>query len=124
MHALDRSTAPGAIPGILLSDLRYISLRASIRDPLVETYIATLAPAPSDVDILIEEQEALSKQREERERREKALADRQKQVMEAKRRQEGALRYSKEMLLEGEEEIERAMRVSKEGLRSYMDLND
>lgn len=108
----------------MLTDLRYASLRLSVRDPLVETYITSLPPAPSDVEISPEAQNALSKQREERERREQALTDRQKQVMEAKRKQQGALRYSKEMLREGEEEIERAMKVGKEGLRSYMDVNE
>lgn len=106
----------------MLADLRYASLRPSVRDPLVETHIASLPPTTSDVEISPDTQNALSKQREERERREQALAERQKQVMEAKRKQQGALRYSKEMLREGEEEIERAMKVGKEGLRSYMDV--
>lgn len=105
---------------MLLTDLRYASLRPSVRDPLVETHIASLPPAPSNVEISPEAQNALSKQREERKRREQALADRQKQVMEAKRKQQESLRYSKEMLKEGEEEIERAMKVGKEGLRSYI----
>lgn len=108
----------------MLTDLRYASLRPSVRDPLVETHIASLPPAPSDVEISPEAQNAHTKQREERERREQALADRQKQVMEAKRKQQGALRYSKEMLKDGEEEIERAMKVGKEGLWSYMDVYD
>lgn len=123
LHTLHRSTAPNALPTVLLTDLRYASLRPSLRDPLVETHIASLPPAPSNVEISPEAQNALSKQGEERQRREQALADRQKQVMEAKRKQQGALRYSKEMLKEGAEEIERAMKVGKEGLRSYMDVN-
>lgn len=124
LHNLNRLTATNALPAILLTDLRYASLRASVRDPLVETHIASLPPAPSDVEFSPEAKNALTKQREERERREQALADRQKQVMEAKRKQQGALRYSKEMLKEGEEEIERAMKVGKEGLWSYMDVNE
>lgn len=120
LHTLHRSTAPNALPTILLTDLRYASLRPSVRDPLVETHIASLPPAPSNVEISPEAQTALSKQREERKRREQALVDRQKQVMEAKRKQQESLRYSKEMLKEGEEEIERAMKVGKEGLRSYI----
>lgn len=107
---------------MLLTDLRYASLRPPVRDPLVETHIASLPPSPSNVEVSPEAQNALSKQTEERERREQALADRQKQVLEAKRKQQGALRYSKEMLKGGAEEIERAMKVGKEGLRSYMDV--
>lgn len=108
----------------MLADLRYASLRPPVRDPLVETHIASLPPAPSNVEISPEVQNAISTQREERERREQALSDRQKKVMEAKRKHQGALWYSKEMLKEGEEEIERAMKVGKEGLRSYMDVDE
>lgn len=124
LHTLNRLTETNGLPAILLTDLRYACLRASVRDPLVETHIASLPSAPSDVELSLEAKNALTKQREERERREQALADRQKQVMEAKRKQQGALRYSKELLKEGEEELERAMRVGKEGLRSYMDVNE
>ena len=62
------------------------------------------------------------KEQRERERREKALFDRQKQVEEHKRKQEGVLRFSKDMLREGEQEMERAMKVGKEGLKGYMNL--
>lgn len=109
---------------MLLTDLRYISLRPSVRDPLVGTFIASLAPAPHHVNISPEEQEALNKQIVERERREKALAERQKQVLEEKKRQQGTLQVSKGMLRKGEAEIERAMRVGKDGLRSYMEVEE
>lgn len=107
----------------MLTDLHYISLRPSIRDPLIETYISTLRPPPSscDFDLSPEEQASLSKQKLERERREQALAERQKQVQAEKRRQKGALQFSKGMLRDGEEELERAMRVGKEGLKAYME---
>lgn len=108
----------------MLTDLRYISLRPSIRDPLIETHITTLPPAPSssDADLSFEEQVSLSKRKLERERREQALAERQKQVQDEKRRQKGALQFSKGMLRDGEEELERAMRVGKEGLKAYMEV--
>lgn len=124
LHILNRSASPEALPPTLLTDLRYISLRSSIRDPLVEAFITTLAPAPNDVDISPEEQEALFKQTVERERRERALAERQKQVLEEKKRQQGSLQVSKGMLREGEAEIERAMRVGKDGLRGYMEVGE
>lgn len=63
-----------------------------------------------------------SRRKEDRERRERALAEREKRVHEEKRRQQGALEYSKGMLREGEQEIERAMRVGKEGLKSYFEV--
>jgi len=70
------------------------------------------------------EEAELAKQRNERERRERALAERAKQVQEEKRKQQVALRYSKDVLREGEEEIQRAMRVGREGLLSHMDVDE
>ncbi|MCJ1428695.1 hypothetical protein MMC29_006606 [Sticta canariensis] len=126
LHILNRSTAPDALPPIMLADLRYISLRPSIRNPLIETYIETLLPAPSTcvVDLSPEEQASLSKQKLERQRRERALAERQQQVREEKRKQKGALQFSKGLLRDGEEELERAMRVGKEGLKAYIEAEE
>ena len=122
LHSLNRNTPLENLPLAILTDIRYISLRSSIRDPLVETYISTLPAAPADAD-QAEEQEVLSKDRAKRERRDRALAERQKQVQEEKRRQKGALEYSKGVLREGEEEIERAMKISKSGLKGYMEID-
>lgn len=107
----------------MLIDIRYISLRPSIRDPLIEAHITTLPPAPSSSDAVLSpgEHASLSKQKLERDRREQALAERQKQVQEEKRMQKGALQFSKGMLRDGEEELERAMKVGKEGLKAYME---
>ena len=120
LSALNRSTTLDTLPPSVLTDIRYISLKAAIRDPIIESHIATLPPAPSDVAISPEEAETLAKQRQERQRREKALADRQSQVEDEKRRQKGALQYSKGILREGELELERARKVGKEGLMGYL----
>ena len=88
---------------------------------MIETYITSLPPAPDKTETVPEEEEACIKERQERERREKALSERQVQVQEEKRRQRGQLNASQGMLRDGEEEIERAMRVGKEGLRGYME---
>ena len=120
LHVLNRSTTLDALPPVMLTDIRYISLKPTIRDPIIVSHIAALPPAPSDVDVSPEEAEALTKQRRERERRERALADRQTQVQDEKRRQEGALQYSRGMLREGEQELERAKKVGKEGLMGYL----
>ena len=117
LHILNRSTSLGALPPAILTDIRYVSLRPPARDPLIEAYISTLPPAPEQSDILPEEEAELSRQKQGREQREKALAERVKRVQEEKRRQRSALHYSKEKLREGEEEIEKAMKVGKEGLR-------
>ena len=105
----------------MLTDIRYVSLKASVRDPLIKSHIENLPPAPTDLDVSPEEYESQLKKKQERERRERALAERQSRVEEEKRKQRGALQYSKGMLREGEQELERAKRVGKEGLLGYME---
>ena len=120
LHALNKSSTIDALPETLLTDLRYISLRAITRDPLMEAHISTLPAAPTDLRISPEEQEAQAKERQQRQQRQEALAERQRQVQEEKRKQNGALRYSKDTLREREEELQRATRVGKEGLLGHM----
>ncbi|KAM0803656.1 hypothetical protein BDR22DRAFT_42648 [Usnea florida] len=120
LSALNKSTTIHTLPTMLLADLRYFSLRSATRDSLIEAYIPTLPPAPTDLEISPQEQEAQRRERKERQRRQEALAERQIRVQEEKRRQNSALRYSKGMLREGEEEVQRAMRVGKEGLLGHM----
>lgn len=120
LSALNKSSTIHTLPTILLADLRYFSLRPATRDSLIEAYIPTLPPAPTDLEISPQEQEAQRREREERQRRQEALTERQIRVQEEKRRQNSALRYSKGVLREGEEEVQRAMRVGKEGLLGHM----
>ena len=124
LQALNRSTTIDTLPATVLTDARYISVRSAVRDPLIEAHITTLLPAPVDQEVSLEESEAWSKERHERDRRQRALADRQKQVENEKRRQQGALRYSKGMLREGEEQVRQAMRVGKEGLLGHMVIDE
>ena len=120
LYALNKSITVHALPTTLLTDIRYISLRPAIRDPLIEAHISTLQPARTDLETSTEKQEAQTKEKQERQRRQEALAERQRQVQEEKKRQNGALRYSKSVLREGEEEIQRAMRTGKQGLLGHM----
>ncbi|KAI4698613.1 hypothetical protein J4E81_005836 [Alternaria sp. BMP 2799] len=117
---LNRSTTIDTLPSAVLSDLCYISLPPSTREGLINTYISTLPPAPEGVVYSAEEEAERAKKWAERERREKALADRERRVREEKRRQERDLAYGKGRLREEEAEIERAMNVGKEGLKSYL----
>ncbi|KAF2745319.1 hypothetical protein M011DRAFT_460214 [Sporormia fimetaria CBS 119925] len=121
LATLNASTTLDTLPDAVLTDLRFISLPASIRDSLVETYISTLPAAPEDAATSAEEQEVARKQKAERERREKALAERERRVREEKRRQERDLAYGKGRLREEEDEIEQAMRVGKQGLRGQLE---
>ncbi|MCJ1354179.1 MAG: hypothetical protein MMC33_004166 [Icmadophila ericetorum] len=122
LHILNRSTSMEALPPSLLTDIRYISLRPAIRDPLIEAFVATSKPVPEQSGVSPEEEAELAKQKAERKRRENALAERERKVQEEKRKQEYALRQSKGMLREGEEEVKRAMRVGREGLLSHMEV--
>ncbi|KIV99303.1 uncharacterized protein PV09_08964 [Verruconis gallopava] len=115
---LNRGTSLSALPSEVVGDLRYISLPAKIRDAMIEAYISTLDPAPSNGEG-VEDAEAEVQKRRDRERREQALRDREERVREAKRRHQRDLRYGRERLKEKEEELERAMKVGKEGLRGH-----
>ena len=120
LRALNRSTSIDTLPIVVLTDMRYISLRKSIRNSLIEAHISSLPPAPADLGFLPEEEETRVKEKQERERRQKAMAERQKQVENDKRRQRGALEYNKSILQEEENEVQKAMKVGKEGLLGYM----
>ncbi|RJE19647.1 FF domain protein [Aspergillus sclerotialis] len=124
LHALNRSSQLEALPPAIITDLRYICLAPKLRDPLIETYIATLPPAPEQENMTAEQQEELDKKRIDREKREKALAEREKKVQEEKRRQRGDLMRGKNLLKEGEAEIEEAMRVRKDGIRNYVEVEN
>ena len=69
LSALNKSSTIHTLPTMLLADLRYFSLRPATRDSLIEAYIPTLAPAPTDLEISPQEQEAQRREREERQRR-------------------------------------------------------
>ncbi len=91
-----------------------------MRDPLIEAYISTLAPPPEVTSTLLNDDIEARGRKHDRERREKALAEREKRVLDEKRRQQGVLQHSKGMLQEGEAEIERAMRIGRDGLKSQL----
>ncbi|KAF2679812.1 hypothetical protein K458DRAFT_434915 [Lentithecium fluviatile CBS 122367] len=120
LASLHRSSTIDTLPPSVLTDLRYISLPPSTRNPLIETYISTLPAAPEGAAASAEEEAEAKKKREERKRREKALAERERRVQEEKQKQERDLAYGRGRLREEEMEIERAMRVGKEGLKKQL----
>ncbi|KAL4935790.1 hypothetical protein BDV06DRAFT_217160 [Aspergillus oleicola] len=120
LHDLNRSSNLNALPPALITDLRYVALSPKVRDPLIQTFISTLPAAPKE-DITPEQREELERKRVEREKREKALAERQKQVQEEERRRKSELARGKHLLEEGEAEIQEAMRIGKSGLRSHLE---
>ncbi|KAF2624539.1 hypothetical protein BU25DRAFT_450614 [Macroventuria anomochaeta] len=121
LASLNRSTTIDTLPPAILTDLAYISLPPSTRDLLIETYISTLPAAPEGAAASAEEDAERAKKRAERERRENALAERERRVQAEKRKQERDLAYGKGRLREEEEEIQRALKVGKEGLKAHLD---
>lgn len=121
---LNRSTTLETLPPSVLTDIRFISLPVSLRDSLVEAYISTLPPAPEGAAQSAQEEAEAAKRRTERERREKALADRERRVKEAQKKQQRDLEYGKHRLREEEEELQRAMRVGKGGLKAQLGAFD
>jgi len=92
-----------------ISHFRYVSLPASIRDPMIEAYISTLPMAP-EAGMSVEDETQVKERRRDRERREKALMEREKRVQEEKRRQNRELRHGKDILRQEEIEMERVMK--------------
>jgi hypothetical protein len=115
---LNNATLTSHLPPAILADIRYISLDAATRDPLVEAYITTLPPPPEAANA--EDDEEAIKERNDRDRRQKALDDRGRRVAEEKRKQRRNLEMGKGRLREEEAEIERAMNVSKKGLMGHL----
>ncbi|KAI1326755.1 hypothetical protein F5Y16DRAFT_400065 [Xylariaceae sp. FL0255] len=115
LRALHNQTLLESLPSQLLADIRYISLKPEVRNPIIEDYIATLAPPENAPG---EEDEAAKKARD---RREKALAERERVVAEEKRMQKRALEYGKAALREEERELERAMVIDKKGIQGQME---
>ncbi|KAL4743923.1 hypothetical protein BDV11DRAFT_210693 [Aspergillus similis] len=120
LHDLNRSSNLEALPSTIITDLRYIALSPKVRDPLIEAYISTLPAAP-EVNVTPEQREQLERKRVEREKREKALAERQKQVQEDEQRRKRELARGRYLLEEGEAEVQEAMKFGKSGLRSHLE---
>ncbi|KAG8532839.1 uncharacterized protein KY384_002717 [Bacidia gigantensis] len=119
IHVLNMSTRIENLPTALLTDIRFVSLRASVRDPLMKAHISSLPPVPDSAEASPEQVVAAAKEKSNRERRELALAERQKRAQEEKRKQVGALHYGRGILREEEQQLERAMRVGKQGLLGH-----
>lgn len=118
LRLLHNQTLLENLPSQLLTDVRYISLDPKVRDPMLSAYLQTLGPPP-DADEAVDD-EAAQKARDERRRREKALAERERVVAEEKRKQKRQLEFGKAVLREEERELERANQVGKKGLQSQL----
>jgi hypothetical protein len=117
-RALSNQTLLENLPSQVLADVRYISLDPKVRDPMLAAYIQSLGPPPEAAEA--DEDDATRKAREERRKRENALAERERAVAEEKRRLKRQLDLGKAALREEERELERANQVGKKGLQSQL----
>ncbi|KAF7561672.1 hypothetical protein G7046_g2452 [Stylonectria norvegica] len=116
---LNNKSLSSGLPTSILIDARYISLDPSVRDPLIEAYVETLPPPPNDPNAALEDEEQ-TRTREARDKREKALEERNRTVEEQRRKREKEVAFSKARLREEERGLEMAMRVGKGGLQGQL----
>lgn len=117
----NRSTTLDAnLPSGLLSDIRYISLKSSIRDAVILEHVASL-PEATDIVEIDEESRA---QKAERAKRDEALSQRQQRVNDDKRRQQRDLQHGRNRLQDEEEQLQRAMRVGNGALKAAVTDSD
>ena len=110
-HVLHNRSSAADMPTSVVVDVRYISLDEKTRDELVEAYLQTLPPPTADEG---------DKKHEARERREKALEERNRAVEEQRTKREREVEASKRRLRDEEDRLEMAMRVGKRGLQSQL----
>lgn len=108
------------LPSELVSDVRFISLKASVRDPFIEAYILTLQTVGSK-DAASNEGDDKTRADEERRRQEAALAERQREVARDRRRQRAEVEEGREKLRQGEQDLEVAMKVGKRGIMGQLE---
>lgn len=118
LASLNNKTIASHLPPAVLSDIRYISLEPAARDAFIELHIKSLPPPPESE--AVEESKEAMKDKSEKQRRQKALEDRERKVAEEKRRQQRNLELGKGRLREEEAEIARAMTVTKKGLKDHL----
>lgn len=111
-HGLTSRTGLDELPDNIVTDVRYQACPEESRDRLIQDYLRTLpAEAMSEED---------RKKREEDERRQAAIREREMQV----KRQQASARYeeqrAKQLLREEEAAIERAKQVGKRGLLGHL----
>lgn len=117
VHVLNNKSNTDGLPTQILIDARYAVVEPSLRDQLVEAYTETLPPPPVD----LEDSKATEEAKDKRERRQRALEERNRAVDEQRRERERDVKRAEARLREGEREVEIAMRVGRDGLRKQLE---
>jgi hypothetical protein len=119
LYVLNNKTLSSHLPPQVLTDMRYVSLEPKLRDGLIEAYIQTLGPPPSD-NSEVELDASATKTKEARQRRELALKERDKSLAEQKRRAQTNIERGRARLRDEGREIEMAKQIGKQGLQSQL----
>ena len=114
--SLCKQTTLLSLPESVLADVRYVTAPAPSRDNIIADYLSTCPDAPVN--------EADRRDTEERERREKALREREWAVRRSKQRNAAEEAAARQFLREEEAAIERAKQVGKRGLLSHLKKED
>ena len=117
---LNNSCDPSSLPPEVRADTRFMGLPETVRNPLIEAYVQTLGPPPGGEEQAPGPSAEDAKAKEAREKRERALDQRNKAIEQQKERDRRNREIAKARLREGEREIERAMQVGKRGLISQL----
>ncbi|KAK3673965.1 hypothetical protein LTR78_006167 [Recurvomyces mirabilis] len=115
LRELNSFSTLDTLPQPLLSHLHFISLLAPTRDQIVRSHIRSLPAAPAPDDLTDDAKAEAERNLAEKQRREAALAQRQRVVEEDRRRTEKEERYARGQLRDGERELERVTLGSRRG---------
>lgn len=114
--SLSKPTTLLSLPESVLADVRYVTAPATSRDRIITDYLSTCPDVPVS--------EADRRDSDERERREKALQEREWAVRLEKRRNAAEEAAAKQFLREEEAAVERAKQVGKRGLLGHLKKED
>ncbi|KAF2717995.1 hypothetical protein K431DRAFT_288043 [Polychaeton citri CBS 116435] len=106
---LNNATSADALPQQALSHLHFISVPISTRDQILRSHIRSLPAPPTLEEVALNAEEA--SEREQRRKRELAMAERQRKVNEDKRQAEIEERKARDRLKEAEREVEAAKSI-------------
>ncbi|KAL9113832.1 MAG: hypothetical protein Q9227_001966 [Pyrenula ochraceoflavens] len=119
---LNRGSSIEILPSAILTDLRFISLPPQLTTSMIEEHILSLEDVqkPDAEGFAVDALAEGNNKKLERERRQQALAERQKLVDEEKRKQQDNLRHGKGLMRENEMELKEASKVKNDGMLGYL----
>lgn len=124
------TTVPDNLPSVVCTDVRFVVLDPKIRDPLVQAYVQSLPPASKEGEqkrqrCEVGEVNEMKKAQLDREKRQRALKEREEAVAARKKREQHTLSRERAFLRQEEREVEAAMYIdSRKGLLTQLKQPD